>query len=93
LSSAVVVVASFIGAGCLARLCHAIFTRGKKFPLGTEAAMCRLKFVPMTVTQKHLRGCAGTSFTKAVASICRDVMCPVARNWSKQQQTGTGYQA
>ncbi|HTO03086.1 MAG TPA: hypothetical protein VL069_05255 [Opitutus sp.] len=46
----------------------------------------------MTVTQKHLRGCAGTSFTKAVASICRVAMCPVAHYWSKQQ-TGTGYQA
>jgi hypothetical protein len=50
-------------------------------------------FVPMTVTQKHLRGSAGTSFTKAVMSICRVSMCPVAHNWSKQQQTGTGYQA
>jgi hypothetical protein len=47
----------------------------------------------MTVTQKHLRGSAGTSFTKAVASIARVTMCPVAHNWSKQQQTGTGYQA
>jgi len=47
----------------------------------------------MTVTQKHLRGSAGTSFTKAVASICCVTMCPVAHNWSKQQQTGTGYQA
>jgi hypothetical protein len=47
----------------------------------------------MTVSQKHPRGFAGTSFTKAVASICRVAMCPVAHNWSKQQQTGTGYQA
>jgi hypothetical protein len=49
--------------------------------------------VPMTVHQKHLRGCAGTSFTKAVASICRDQMRPVVQNWSKQQPTGTGFQA
>jgi hypothetical protein len=54
--------------------------------------MCIVIFVPMTVIQKHLRGCAGTSFTKAVASICRVSMCPVHRNWSKQQ-TGTGDQA
>jgi len=55
--------------------------------------MCTVEIVPMTVTQKQLRGCAGTSFTKAVASICRVEMCPVVHNWSKQQQTGTGYQA
>jgi len=48
----------------------------------------------MTEQQKHLRGgCAGASFTKAVVSICRDQMCPVAHNWSKQQQTGSGFQA
>ena len=55
--------------------------------------MCTVDIVPMTVTQKQLRGCAGTSFTKAVASICRVEMCPVVHNWNKQQQTGTGYQA
>jgi hypothetical protein len=71
---------------------HAIFTLRKKIRLGTFPAMCTVKSVPMTVTQKHLRGSAGTSFTKAVASVCRVSMCPVAHYWSKQQ-TGTGYQA
>jgi len=47
----------------------------------------------MTVQQNHLRGCAGTSFTKAVASICRVQMRPVAHNWSKQQPAGSGFQA
>jgi hypothetical protein len=47
----------------------------------------------MTVYQNHLRGCAGASFTKAVVSICRGQMRPVAHNWSKQQTTGTGFQA
>jgi hypothetical protein len=46
----------------------------------------------MTVQQKHLRGSAGTSITKAVVAICRAQMRPVARNWSKQQ-TGPGFQA
>jgi hypothetical protein len=46
----------------------------------------------MTVTQKHHRACAGTSFTKAVA-LCRVSMCPVSHIWSKQQQTGSGFQA
>jgi hypothetical protein len=47
----------------------------------------------MTVQQKHLRGCAGTSFTKAVDGICRVEMRPVSRNWSKQHPTGSGSQA
>jgi hypothetical protein len=55
--------------------------------------MCRLVLVPMTVTQKHHRGSAGTSFTKAVAVHCRVTMCPVANIWGKQQQTGSGFQA
>lgn len=45
----------------------------------------------MTVQQKHLRGSAGTSITKAVVSFCRVQMRPVS-HWSKQQ-TGTGSQA
>ena len=46
----------------------------------------------MTVQQKHLRGSAGTSITKAVVCFCRAQMRPVS-HWSKQQQTGSGYQA
>jgi len=82
-----------MGLGCDGRVRHAIFTIAKKFPLGTGAAICTLSFVPMTVQQKHLRGCAGTSFTKAVASLCRVQMRPVAHNWSKQQQADAGFQA
>jgi hypothetical protein len=47
----------------------------------------------MTVQQKHLRGSAGAFFKKAVVSICRGQMRPVAHNWSKQQRTGPGFQA
>ena len=72
--------------------CHAIFTRQNKDPAWHGGCNVYGGFVPMTVTQKHLRGCASTSFTKAVASIRRVGMCPVAHYWSKQQ-TGTGYQA
>jgi hypothetical protein len=61
--------------------------------LGTKAARCTVTIVPMTIAQQSLRGSAGTSFTKAVALICRVVTCSVAHSWSKQQQTGTGYQA
>jgi uracil DNA glycosylase len=47
----------------------------------------------MTVQQKHLRGSAGASFTKAVVSICRAQMQPVVvLNWGKHQ-TGSGFQA
>jgi hypothetical protein len=46
----------------------------------------------MTVQHKHLRGIAGASITKAVASICRAQMRPVVLNWGKQQ-TGSGFQA
>lgn len=47
----------------------------------------------MTVSLKHLRGSAGTSFTKAVVCYCRVQMRPVSQNWSKQHQTGSGSQA
>jgi hypothetical protein len=46
----------------------------------------------MTVQHNHLRGIAGASFTKAVASICRAQMRPVVLNWGKHQ-TGSGFQA
>jgi hypothetical protein len=46
----------------------------------------------MTVQQNNLRGVAGTSFTKAVTSICRVEMRPVVHTWSKQT-TGSGSQA
>jgi hypothetical protein len=46
----------------------------------------------MTVQQKHLRGSAGTSITKAVVCFSRAQMRPVAQNWSKHQ-TGSGFQA
>jgi hypothetical protein len=47
--------------------------------------------VPMTVSHQHLRGCAGASFTKAVA-LCRAQMSPVVISWNKQR-TGPGLQA
>jgi hypothetical protein len=46
----------------------------------------------MTVQHNNLRGFAGTSFTKAVMSICRVEMRSVVHTWSKQT-TGTGSQA
>jgi hypothetical protein len=46
----------------------------------------------MTVQQKHLRGSAGTSITKACVAICRAQMRPVVLNWGKHQ-TGAGFQA
>jgi hypothetical protein len=45
----------------------------------------------MTVAQKHLRGCAGASFTKAVR-LGRAQMSPVAIYWNKHQR-GPGLQA
>ena len=48
-------------------------------------------FVPMTVQSKHLRGSAGTSFTKAVVCSCRGQMRPVVQQWNIQ--TGAGFQA
>ena len=54
-----------------------------------HCAPCRL--VPMTVQYKHLRGSAGTSFTKAVVCSCRAQMRPVAQHWNIQ--TGAGFQA
>lgn len=53
--------------------------------------MCMLSRVPMTVSHQHLRGCAGTSFTKAVA-LRRAQMSAVVISWNKQQ-TGPGLQA
>lgn len=37
----------------------------------------------MTVSFQHLRACAGTSFTKAVA-LRRAQMCTVVIGWNKQ---------
>jgi hypothetical protein len=56
---------------------------------GLQYAPCPL--VPMTVQYKHLRGSAGTSFTKAVACSCRAQMRPVVQHWNIQ--TGAGFQA
>ena len=74
---------------------HAIFTVGKKFPLGTAPAICSVNSIPvMIATLKHHRSLAGTSFTKAVVAIGCSVMRPVvASQWNKQQQTGSGNQA
>lgn len=51
-----------------------------------------VSLVPMTDFTKHLRGLAGTSYTKAVAQRCRVQMRPVAINWNKHQ-TRPGSQA
>ncbi len=61
-----------------------------EFLLGGTPVLCMVTRVPMTVSHQHLRGCAGASFTKAVA-LRRAQMSPVVINWSKQ--TGPGLQA
>lgn len=39
--------------------------------------------VPMADSYQHLRGCAGASFTKTVAMLCRGQMRPVSNIWGK----------